>query len=94
MTNETTTVPLASTMKTPLQEPSVVKPHQEDDEEELEETESSWNTEASEELESIVASPPTPEWPQTNPLYIEKRLLAKHIGDLEHCMIFRKNGKN
>jgi hypothetical protein len=34
--------------------------------------------------------PPTPEWPECNPLYMEKRLVAKLIGDLDHCMIFRK----
>ena len=37
-----------------------------------------------------ISEPPSPEWPECNPLYMEKRLVAKLIGDLDHCMIFRK----
>lgn len=38
-----------------------------------------------------IPGPSTPEWPECNPLYMEKRLVAKLVGDLDHCMIFRKN---
>ena len=34
--------------------------------------------------------PTTPVSPECNPLHFEKRLLAKHIGNLGHCMIYHK----